>query len=141
MRTSIKYFILTIFIINSCSLDQVVSKYDDYESARNAGLFNKMWIPKELISESMSNIYLRTNLDMNTCIFSYSVSQQELERLDVYCKSISFEYLPPKGIKIPNWWSDIVLNQDSVIRLSTDLSYTTQIVIDRNTSRVYGWLN
>ena len=141
MRTSIKYFILTIFIINSCSLDQVVSKYDDYESARNAGLFNKMWIPKELISESMSNIYLRTNLDMNTCIFSYSVSHQELERLDASCKSILFEYLPPKGIKIPKWCSDIVLNQDSVIRLSTDLSYTTQIVIDRNTSTVYGWLN
>ena len=62
--------------MNSCNLDQVESKYDDYESARNAGLFNKMCIPKDLISESIENIYLRTNLDMNTCSFNYSVAQQ-----------------------------------------------------------------
>jgi hypothetical protein len=122
-------------------LDQVESKYDGYESAKNAGLFNKMWIPKELISESMENIYLRTNLDMNTCIFSYSVSHQEMDKLDTSFQASSIEYLPPKGIKIPQWWSDIVANQDSIKTLSSDLSYTFQIVIDRNTNTILGWLN
>ena len=141
MRHRFIYIILAIFVMNSCNLDQVESKYDDYESARNAGLFNKMWIPKELISESMENIYLRTNLDMNTCIFSYSVSQQEMDKLYASFQTSSIEYMPPKGIKIPQWWSDIVANQDSIITFSSDLSYTFQIVIDRNTNTIFGWLN
>jgi hypothetical protein len=135
------YFILVILVINSCNMDQVESKYENYESAKNSGLFNKMWIPQELISESMVNIYLRTNLDMNTCIFSYSVSQQDIENLDASFQASPIEYIPPRGIKIPQWWSDIVANQDSIITFSSGLSYTFHFVIDRNTKTVSGWLN
>lgn len=141
MSPKITYFILVTFVITSCTLDQVESKYEDYESARNAGLFNKMWIPKDFISESMENIYLRSNLDMNTCIFSYSLSQQDIEKLHASFQASSIEYVPPKGIKIPQWWSDIVANQDSIITFSSDLSSTIYLAIDRDTKTIFGWVN
>ena len=69
--------ILTLF--HSCDFDQVESKYADYSSAKKNNLFQKGWIPYDLAFKSMTDIYQRTNLDLNTCIFSFKLSKTDIE--------------------------------------------------------------
>jgi hypothetical protein len=57
-------------LFHSCNLDQVVNNYPDYDSAKKGGLINQGWIPARLITNSMTNIYLKTNLDRNSGLFS-----------------------------------------------------------------------
>jgi hypothetical protein len=129
-------FLITILI--SCNLDQVESKYSDFKSADEKGLFEKGWIPKELVAESMTEIYLLTNLDRNTCVFTYLTTENDLERIKTIIQPLDSEetmkYVPQSKELII---SIEKLRQNFIV--TNDKSDTIYIAIDDSINRVFGW--
>ncbi len=68
-RIILIFITLLLTVSQSCNFDQIESKYSDFKSADKDGLFEKGWIPSDFIFNSMTNIYQRTNLDLNSCVF------------------------------------------------------------------------
>jgi hypothetical protein len=99
------FLTLVLTLIQSCDFDQVVNKYSDFNSANIDKIFEKGWIPAELAFESMTNIYQKTNLDLNTCVFSFNLSNADIETLkqNILPTKITFE--KPRIVNIPSKWS------------------------------------
>lgn len=122
----------------SCNLDQVESKYSDFKSADEKGLFEKGWIPKELVIESMTDIYLLTDLDRNTCVFTYLTTENDLERIKTIILPLeskeTMKYVP----QTKEWKESIEkLKQNFIV--TNDKSDTVFIAIDDSINRVFGW--
>lgn len=96
-------FFLTIVLplLHSCDIDQVENNYSNFELAEKDGLFEKGWIPSEIVFTSMTEIYQRTNVDLNTCIFSYNLSKTDLEILKHKIIPIATQFEKPHRIRIP----------------------------------------
>lgn len=136
MKKIVLIFMISIF---ACSSDQNEKKYNTYEEAKLDNLFEKGWIPKELVYNSMSNIIVKNNLDLNTCFFSYNLSQRDFENIKSKIHSDKIEYKKPERIDISK--SEIekinMLNKYSfVLPNKTD---TIQIATDAKEDRIYGW--
>jgi len=132
-------FISLIIAISSCNLDQIEKEYTNFEAAEKDELFKKGWIPKQLISDSMENIYLRSNLDLNTCIFSFKISESDsknlIENLTPGCSNIE----NIKRIKIPPSWINTIPQLDQYIFFDPVTSDTIHIAVDKNENIIYGW--
>ena len=68
----------------SCNYDIIESKFTNYDEAMDENYFDKGWIPKELANNEMKEIYVKNDLDRNTCIFSYHLPSTELENCLLY---------------------------------------------------------
>jgi hypothetical protein len=129
-------FLITLF--NSCNFDQVESKYSNFNEADEKGLFEKDWIPKVCVVESMTEIYLLTNLDRNTCIFTYLTTENDLDRIKTQIQPLesknTLKYVP----KSKQWTESIGQLKHNFI-VSKDKSDTVFIAINDNAKRVFGW--
>lgn len=130
---------LTFPILNSCNLDQVETTFSDYETANKKGLFEQGWIPSEIVFQSMTEIYQRTNLDLNTCIFSYKVSSHDQEIFEQRIEPTKTKFIKPKGIKIPKWWINKIEEIDKSVFIINDNSDTVYLLIDKDVNGIYGW--
>lgn len=79
MKTSVLFFFLVCMFI-SCN-DQIETKFGSYKKAQESDFFEKGWIPNNLIYESMTNIYLQNNIDLNSAFFSYNLSSLDIDNL------------------------------------------------------------
>jgi hypothetical protein len=90
--TSIKGFQFLFFslliTLQSCNPDQTVKTYASYDLAKKDNLFEKGWIPAALEYPSMTSIYVKTDLDHNTCVFYYKVSEKDLKALKYKLKPL-----------------------------------------------------
>ena len=85
ISSTILIFLAILLILSqSCDFDQITSEYSDFKTANQNGFFEKGWIPSDLVFNSMTNIYQRTNLDLNFCVFNYNLSKIDLEKLKEY---------------------------------------------------------
>jgi len=141
MKTRRLIILLSTFLITmliSCNLDQVESKYSNFKSADEKGFFEKGWIPKELVVESMTEIYLLTDLDRNSCVFTYLTTENDLERIKTIILPLeakeTMKYVPQSE----HWIESIEkLKQNYIV--TNDKSDTVFIAIDDNINRVFGW--
>lgn len=138
----IKLSILFIFslLLSSCDLDQKENRYIDYEKATEAYFWIKGWIPKILIKKSMTDIYVRNNLDLNTCIFSYKLAPSDIDSLQSYLLETDTEFKKPRRIKAPEWW---IRNAQAIEKryYIMDNIDSVFIAIDFQNSKIYGWRN
>lgn len=130
-------FITICFLITSCDFDQVENKYLNYNEATKDKFFEKGWIPATLIKESMTDIFVRNNLDLNTCIFSYRLSQPDFDSIKLSFAETKDEFKIPRRIKTPKWWfkNASVLNERFIIIDNND---TVFISIDSKNYSIYG---
>ena len=135
--------ILTLLLIflNSCTFDQKEDKFSDFNSAYKEGLFEQGWIPSELALRSMTDIYQRTNLDLNTCVFSYNLSRADIEKIKHKILPIKAQFKKPRRIKIPSWWTESVDKLDYNIFMQTNKNDTIYLAIDDQNNKIYGWRN
>jgi hypothetical protein len=133
-------FIVLIFV-DSCYLDQVESEYEDYENASKDSLFDKGWIPRDLIFQSMTDIYQRTNLDINSCIFSFNLSELDVIKIKEKVIPTEKKIIKIQGIRIPNWWmQDVIKSNHYYYYIAEDKKEDTiYIAIDDKVSKIYGW--
>ena len=137
----IKWILCAIlFLLVACSFDQVEKRYPDFLSADKDGIFKKGWLPPDLTNKSMTDIYLRTNLDLNTCIFSYKLPKTDIEALTRSKQLTSINYESPSGIKIPKWWIDSVDKLECYFYKTSDRSDTVYVAFDRESNKVLGWI-
>ena len=132
--------IFLIMILISCNYDLVENKYSDFTSAKEKGLFEKGWIPKEFVFESMTEIYLLTNLDRNTCIFTFHITKYDLDRIKEIIQPIeSTETM--KNVPQSKQWIESVEKLKHNFIVTNDKSDTVFIAIDSNNNKVFGWRN
>jgi len=135
MKNSILIFLLSCIFV-SCN-DQVKTKFKDYKIAEENKFFEKGWIPKNLIYESMTNIYLQNNLDLNSAFFSYNLSSPDLDNLKTKIKKTSFDYRNPKRVNVPNELSN-KLSKSEIFYIFEN-GDTTYISIEKESKKVFGW--
>jgi hypothetical protein len=136
-------FLITPFLLISIlfiSCDQIESKFPDYYSAKKAGIFDQGWIPNNLISNSMINIYQKTNLDLNTCVFSYNISESDLKGALAIARLTNQKELP-LGINIPIWWVNKVTTLDHYSIFDSKTHDSIYIAIDKQDLKIFGWRN
>jgi len=115
--------------------DQVTSKYDTYEEASRNQLFEKGWIPLDLINSEMSEIFLRTNPDLNTFIFSFKT---DANIIDNYNEGQIISIDEVRRINIPKWWKDEV--EGMVVRIyEPSEEVKLCLVYNYKTGKLYGW--
>jgi hypothetical protein len=132
------FIILTIVlsIVTSCNYDQVTTEYLTYQKALEDDFFAKGWIPYELQSPGMTNIYVRANLDVNTYIFSFETEQ--LPNNLIPSLNPVAEPLVIHGIEIPTWWNDGIANQPKTA-IPDGHRTPINLVLDKKNGRIYGW--
>ena len=128
--------IAIFFIFFSCNLDQVENQYENYEAASKNGLFERGWISGGLISTSMEEIYLKTNLDVNTYFFSYKLSNADFDTLKKKLISIKIAQPFPHGVSIPNQFATETKSLSQFLYVEKD---TVFIKVDEVNKMVYGW--
>ena len=68
------------------------TEYSNYEIANKNKFFDNGWIPKNMIYQSMTNIYLQNNIDLNSAIFSYNLSSPDINSLETKLHQTNFKY-------------------------------------------------
>jgi hypothetical protein len=145
MKYKLTFIIIIIFtltnLFQSCGLDLIESKYPDYYTAKNDGLINKGWIPDKIIFESMTNIYQKTDVDLNTCVFSYSLSKADLEMVinNIQLRQVQNKILP--RINPPKWWIKKVTSLNHYYFVNDNNHDTIYIAIDKLDNKIFGWRN
>ncbi len=134
-------FTMIFTLFHSCDIDQVVSKYADYNSANKNDLFQKGWIPYDLAFKSMTDIYQRTNLDLNNCIFSFKLSKTDIEAVKQKAVPTKAYIKKPIRIKFPYRWIETVNSLNQFIFISENKSDSVYLAIDEQNGIVYGWRN
>ncbi len=134
-------FLIGITFLISCDIDQVENQYSDYEFANKGGLFEKGWIPKQIIYKSMTDIYLKDNLDLNTFVFSYSASESDLDSIKSQLKRKQIDFKNPDRLSLPNWWTNKAKNMKFDLLQQTNRTDSIFIAIDFNESMIYGFSN
>jgi hypothetical protein len=128
---------MTTLLTNSC--DQVESKYSDYNEAERDKLFEKGWIPKELTFESMTNIYQRTNLDLNTCFFQFNLSSNDLQTAKASIQPTTIKFEQPRRVNLPNELKEQINKLDHYLIVDEINSDTVFVAIEEQKNLVYGW--
>ena len=136
-RTLLLLGILTTLMINSC--DQVESKYSDYQEAKKDELFEKDWIPHKLTFASMTNIYQRTNIDLNTCFFQFNLSSTDIEKVKTSIQPTTIKFEQPRRINLSNKLKDQINKLDHYIIVNETSSDTVFVAIDEKENLIYGW--
>ncbi len=137
-RQFVLFSTILITMLFSCNLDQVENKYSNFKEAKENGVFEKGWIPKIFIVESMTEIYLLTNLDRNTCIFTYLTSENDLDRIKTLIQPLDSKK-EVENIPYSKQWIDSIEKLKHNFIVTNDKSDTIFIAIDDKTNRVYGW--
>ncbi len=138
-RIILIFITLLLTVSQSCNFDQIESKYSDFKSADKDGLFEKGWIPSDFIFNSMTNIYQRTNLDLNSCVFNYDLSKSDMETLKQKIKPSSQKIEKNHGVKISSDWIELVNELNHYYFVSPSKNDTVYLAIDENNNRIYGW--
>ena len=138
-RIILIFITILLTISQSCNFDQVETKYSDFKSADKGGLFEKGWIPSELVFNSMTNIYQRTNLDLNSCVFNYDLTQTDLEKLKEKVKPSAIKFEKLHRMKISSDWIKLVNELNHYYFIQPNKNDTVYLAIDKNNNRIYGW--
>lgn len=99
--------------------------------------FNKGWIPKELVNHEMERIYIKSDLDRNTCIFSYRLPRTEIEKLEEVLIRLEQNYTEPVNINNSKWFEKDLLGLPKY----RSNEFKHGIAINKQKRIVYGWLN
>jgi len=72
------FYILIITTIIGC-YDNVTENHFTYQDALKSNLFNRGWLPKEIILKTTTNFKLTNNLDTNKSSGSFNVNKENLQ--------------------------------------------------------------
>ena len=133
-----KYLLILLILLVSSCLDRVETKCPDYNCAVKEGIINQGWIPKEIIFASMTNIYQKTDLDINTCIFAYTLNQTDLDNLILRITKVDSKKVNTR-FSLPNWWKTKVVSLEHYSFFENRTSDTVFLAIDKTQNRIYGW--
>lgn len=139
-RISLVLTIILLTVSSSCNFDQVVSSYPDFKTADKNQLFDKGWIPSELVFPSMTDIYQRTNLDLNSCVFNYNLSNQDLNSLKEKVKPSALKFEKLHRLKISSDWINSVNESSQYYFNRPNENDTVYLAIDENNNKIYGWI-
>lgn len=120
----------------SCNYDTVESEFENYEEMVESNYFDKGWIPKELANKEMKKIYVKNDLDRNTCIFRYHLTTEELEKLELTLVRLEQNYTERMNVTNSKWFEKELLNLPKY--MSNDFKHG--IAINKEKKIVYGWL-
>ena len=134
-----KATLIFMFLFLACNSDQNEKIYDNYEKAKLDNLFEKGWIPRELIYKSMSNIIVKSNIDINTCFFSYKLSQKDFENIKSKIELDNWNFIKPKRICISESLNEKIINLEKFSFAAEEGKEKIQIGIDNKKHEVFGW--
>ena len=89
----------------------------------------------------MTDIYQRTNLDLNTCIFSFKLSKTDIEAVKQKALPTNANIEKPRRITFPSGWIETVNSLNQFIFISDNKSDSVHLAIDEQNGIVYGWRN
>ncbi len=137
---SIRIILFSILVCTwsiSCNYDVKESKFANYKEAIEQNFFEKGWLPKELANQEMKKIYVKSDLDRNTCIFSYHLPIKELEKLELKLVRLEQNYTEIINVHNSKWFEKELLNLPKY--MSYDFKHG--IAINKEKRKIYGWLN
>lgn len=120
----------------SCSYDTIESKFANYEEALNENYFEKGWIPKELVHKEMKEIYVKNDLDRNTCIFCYQLPTAEIEKLEKKLIRLDQNYTERLNVNNSKWFEKDIINLPKY----KSIDFKHGLAINKEKRIVYGWL-
>ncbi|MCT4672370.1 MAG: hypothetical protein N4A37_03885 [Prolixibacteraceae bacterium] len=139
-RTILSLLIITGSMLSSCILsDQKESRFTNYQQAQESNFFEKGWIPSALIMPSMTNIYVKNNLDLNTYIFASTYTKEDLTLIKTYQTNVTLKTKDVNGISLPSWWKNETKEKAFYLittKQGDDLIY---IYIDNHKQKIYGF--
>jgi hypothetical protein len=126
-------------ILSSCNFEQHKDTYSTYNEAKKSELFEKGWIPSELISKSMTDIFQLTSPDYNTCIFNFTVSKNKIDSLRKKMNTTSEKLTILDGLIISAKWVNSVNKLNHFVFITKDDNKYIFIAIDDTKNKIYGW--
>lgn len=127
-------------MLSSCILtDQKESRFTNYQQAQESNFFEKGWIPSALIMPSMTDIYVKNNLDLNTYIFASTYTKEDLTLIKTYQTNVTLKTKDVNGISLPSWWKNETKEKAFYLittKQGDDLIY---IYIDNHKQKIYGF--
>lgn len=129
--------VFLMLMLSSSCLDQVDKYYPDYNSIISERFEKAGWIPESILPTSTTNLYSRTNVDINSFMISYHVNSHDLEVILSQLELSNENFVKPHGLNIPKWWFKNVNTLDTY-KLRNDSSIGT-FAIDKGQKTIYYW--
>ena len=86
---------------------------------------------------STTELYSRTNLDVNTFMICYTVSRNDLDTIMIQLKKSTQKFQKPHGLETPDWWPENI-NELKIYKFRPDTSIWT-FSIDNDNRIIYSW--
>ncbi|MBA7543072.1 hypothetical protein ES705_35398 [subsurface metagenome] len=86
---------------------------------------------------SATDLYSRTNVDVNSFVIRYSINRNDLDTTMIQLDSTVQKFQKPHGIDIPNWWSNNI-NELKTYKFKPDTN-TWFFAIDFKNLTIYCW--
>jgi hypothetical protein len=129
--------IILISILTGCNLDQVDKHYSDNNAIISDDYDKKGWLPQQLILTSATDLYSRTNVDINSFLIRYSINRNDLDTIMIQLDSSGQKFQKPHGLIIPEWWSDNI-NELKTYKFRPNTN-TWTFAIDNKNLTIYCW--
>lgn len=128
---------LVLCFLTSCTIDQVDKYYSNYTDIVVDNYDKKGWIPQSIILESTTDLYSRTNVDVNSFLIRFSVNKHDLHKILIQIDEKHINFKKPHGVGMPDWWN---LNPDTLTtyKYKKDTS-VWNFAIDDSNMIIYCW--
>jgi len=98
-------------------------------------LFQKGWIPQDLINENISEIFLKDNLDLNTFIFSFKTEKEVIRR---FTQAGEIKISEIYRIDIPKWFNEEIKDLKTY-QYEDSNKLILSLSFNESTGKLYGW--
>lgn len=132
----ISLIIMVCFFVG-CDLDVVNKFYNDFESLKEENYQIKGWLPNELCFNSLTNLYHRSDLDVNTFMLRFNLPPNDIALFKSLLSETDISFKKPHRLCIPKWWDDKV---DNFIKFEYKKNgYVYYYAIDDLNGIIYSW--
>lgn len=133
-----KIILILVFLPFFACSDQIETNYKTFDLAKENHFFEKGWIPNDVVFKSMKNIYLKNNIDTNSAVFYFSISEMDLNKIQMKLKLENDRDIQIRSLEIPAWWESKIKELPKY-SLQDENNIKVNIAVNKKTNEIFGW--
>ena len=122
-----------------CHFEEITTRHSTYASAVDGNILRKGWIPEEIVFDSMTDIFLRTNPSTNEAIFYFKLSERHMLDLENILERDTIQTELKTRINTPRWWKRGIKEKMENRYKYKDNTAVVYFYLNKDQKEIFGW--